>query len=264
MLPANIHPVPSSSFSPLQSLLVWAGNGLNHSLIKFSQIVLTHSVFYPFVLSASAYQLFDLSRNLAIMASTAFIVIALIQSQWPELHAKGLGLSPVVILHRSLTQIIWAILSVPFINALLAFNNAIVQALRVPVVLSFHLSSHLASLTDPITIVVLTIAIVALLAILGAYYVIRNVEIVVLLALLPWFGLFGMTQVSMSSLLKLMKELLIAIFIQSIQAMVFYLFVHMVAASSDTLMGQIEEIGLLYYMIKLPQQLRRLVGTAGP
>ncbi|WP_020373900.1 hypothetical protein [Sulfobacillus thermosulfidooxidans] len=264
MLPANIHPITASSFSPLQSLLVWVSNGLNHSLIKFSQIVLAHSVFYPFVLSSSAYQLFDLSRNLAIMASTAFIAMALIQSQWPELHAKGWELSPVVILHRSLTQIVWATLSVPLINALLAFNNAVVQALRVPVVLSFHLSSHLAALTDPITIVVLTIAIVVLLAILGAYYVVRNMEIVVLLALVPWFGLFGMTQVRMSSLLKLMKELLIAIFIQSIQAMVFYLFVHLVASRSDTIMGQIEEIGLLYYMIKLPQQLRRLVGTAGP
>ncbi|HBQ93738.1 MAG TPA: hypothetical protein DD856_00375 [Sulfobacillus sp.] len=253
--------------NPLHSVLSWLSKGLNQALIGFSREVLRHTVFYPFKLPAVVYPLFDFSRNLAIATTTVFFVIAVIQAQWPELNGgQGWGFSPVHVLHRTLTQVIWALFSLPLVNGLLLFNNEVVAALLARSAITFHFASHMALLTDPITAIVLTVAVVVLVAILGVYYVVRDVEIVVLLALIPWFALFWMAQGQRSpSLLRLLKELLVAIFIQSIQAMVFYLFIHMLGdQSSGNVMGQLEEIGLLYYVVKLPGQMRRIVGTVGP
>ncbi len=252
--------------NPLHSVLSWLGAGLNEALIGFSKEILKHTVFYPFQLPSQAYLLFDFSRNLAIAATTVFFIIAVIQAQLPELNVQGWGFSPIHILHRALIQVIWALFSLPLVQGLLLFNNQVVAALLTTSPQIFHFASHLALLTDPITDIVLTVTIVVLVAILGVYYVVRDVEIVVLLSLIPWFALFWMTQSQRSpALLRILKELLIAIFIQSVQAMAFYLFIHMLGnQDSGSIMSQIEEIGLLYYLVKLPGQLRRIVGAVGP
>lgn len=262
MRQANVHRMVVPS--PLHGWLAWISGGLDRALIGFSQLILRHSVFYPFRLSLPAYQLFDFSRNLAIAASSVFIIIALIQSQWPELQFQRFGLSPVIALHRSLAQIVWVLMAVPLVNELLQFNNAVVSLLTAHATVTLHFSSNLALLTNPIIVAVLTAAIVALAFMLGIYYFIRNIEIVVLLALVPWFGLFWMIHTHTTALANLLKELLIAIFIQSLQAMVFYLFVHMLAYQSGSVVGQLQEIALLYYMVKLPSQVRRIVGAVGP
>ncbi len=255
-----------AALNPLHSVLSWLSSGLNQALIGFSQEILKHTIFYPFQIPVQAYSLFDFSRNLAIAATTVFFVVAVIQSQWPELNAQGWGFSPIHVLHRTFTQIIWAVFSLPLVQGLLLFNNRIVAALLASSTITFHFTSHMALLTDPITTIVLTLAVVVLVAMLGVYYAVRDIEIVVLLSLIPWFALFWMAQTQRSeALLRVLKELLIAIFIQSIQAMAFYLFIHMLAnQGAGTVMGQVEEIGLLYYVVKLPGQLRRLAGTVGP
>ncbi len=266
MLPVSAvsHSSSSGSAGTLHGVFSLLDGGLNHAVSDMTQTVFVHTIFSPFQLPGAAVQVFSFSRNLAVAASALFFVWAVVQVQWPELRAGSFISSPAVTVHRALSQALWAVAAVPLVQMLLSLNNAVVSAFEVQAVPAAGTGTPLGLLTDPIVDLAVMAAVLLLTGILGIYYGVRTLEIVVLMALIPWFGLVWMAHPGNTALQKLVKELIVAIFIQSLHAMMFYFFLHLVQEQGGTVSGQLEEIGLLWYMLKLPQQLRRIVGATGP
>ncbi|AUW94038.1 MAG: hypothetical protein OWR62_06190 [Sulfobacillus thermotolerans] len=251
--------------SVLKGVLSWVAKTLDSTLIQVSHVVFMHVVFRPFQLSSTAMQVYGVSRSLAISASAAFLMWAIIQVQWPELRVGPWMSTPVITVHRAVTQALWAITAIPVVRLLLNLNNAVVRALDTPATSMGSPSfGSLGVVTDPVAAVLIFLAVLVLMVLLGVYYGVRSVEIVVLMALIPWFALVWMAHPGSLVLQKLTKELIVAIFIQSLHALMFYFFLHVTQGAGSTVPGQLAEIGILWYMLKLPQQLRRMVGAVGP
>jgi hypothetical protein len=230
-----------------------------------TRLVFADTIFKPLILGPAALQLFNFSRNLALAASTMFLLWAVLQMIWPELTPGSFLSSPGVLVHRALTQAIWTIAAVPAARILIALNNAIVAAFDTAAVpTAFTSETALGMLTDPVAVTVVLFAILILIMLLGIYYTVRSLEIVVLVALIPWFALIWMAHVGDTTLKKLVKELAVAIFVQSVHAGVFYVFMRVLIDQSGSIAGQLMAVALLWYMLKIPQQLRRIVGAVGP
>lgn len=257
--------VTHGSPSTLNTVLSFLTGGLDRAVASTTQMVFAGTIFKPFVLTPAAVQLFDFSRNLALGASSLFLLWAILQMMWPELSPGTFLSSPTVVVHRALTQALWTLAAVPAVQMLIALNNAVVAAFdSVAIPADFAEGSALGMLTDPVAVTIMLLAIFILTLLLGVFYTVRNLEIVVLMALIPWFALIWMAHVGDATLRKLVKELVVAIFVQSVHALVFYLFLRVMATQSGTVAGQMMIVALLWYMLKIPQQLRRIVGAVGP
>lgn len=232
------------------------------NLIHFGGQLFTDLVLAPVNWAQAASALYVLSRNLAWMVSGVLLVWALLRAMWPELGDNSGGHAPAVVLHRAIAAALITGGGLYAVQGLLAINNAIVAELG-GVKLGHAQWAGSALTLSPLFALVAAAVLVALLFYLGVFYALRTIEIFLLTALLPWLAVWWIQSADDSLLRNAARELLAAIFIQSLHAGAFWLFVRLAGTGGSSLATPFEAVGVLWYMTKLPEQFRRLLGTGG-
>lgn len=230
-------------------------------LIHFITQVMDQWVFAPLAWSTGATQLYDMSRNLAMTLVGAVLVWGVIKSMWPQLSPSP-GLSPTMLLHRGITAGFLVGSAVYGVRVLLTINNALVLSLGGSKL--GHVQWVGPALTlSPLLAVVTAGIMVALLIYLAIFYALRVVEIFLLTALIPMFAVLWIQSADGTWLRNIGRELIVAVFIQSVHAGAFWLFIRFVGTGGASVATLFEAMGVLWYMAKLPEQMRRLMGLSG-
>lgn len=215
----------------------------------------------PLIWNASATSLYVASRNMAWALGTTIIVWSLLRSMWPQVQLGQGYHTPALIVHRTITAVVISAGALGVVRGLLQINDALVKALIPPSAITWIPLTGASLVLSPVIALVVSLVLLALILYLGIFYVLRTIEIFVLTALIPWLALWWIHSTDDGLLRNVGRELMVAIFIQSVHAGTFWLFIHLVVHGPSTAMLPLEEIGVLWYMAKLPDQLRRLVGS---
>jgi len=225
------------------------------SLLAFRDVIFT-----PLQWSSQVTDLFDWCRLMVLSGLGVAAGWGILATMWPGLWPGALTPSPVRVVQRVLTVGLLCWLVVPGIQWMLQINNAVVAGL-VNALRGLH-PSLIASQTalSPLLSAGIVVATALLLVYLGIFYALRVVEIFVLTALAPvmlaWWGVSG----DQAAAIRWLRELVVAIFIQSVHAAVFWLYLHLIWNAE---VSQFEAIGVLFYMTLVPDQLRRMLGASG-
>ena len=243
-----------SSFS--HWLTQWILNQTTHlSLVVFRQVI-----FAPLAWSSGVTTLFHITRGVVMAGLAAVAGWGFLSTLWPALWPGGVAPSPLRMLQRVLTAAILTWLVVPAVQWILEVNNAIVREILASAQGFAPTITTGQALLSPLLSGLIVIVSALLLVYLGIFYALRVVEIFVLTALSPvmlaWWGVTG----DANGLGRWGREVLIAIFIQSIHAAVFWLYLHLVYSTE---ISQFEAVGVLFYMTRVPEQVRRLLGSPG-
>lgn len=225
------------------------------SLVAFREVI-----FRPLRWPVAATQLFTMIRTLVMAGLATLVGWTLLGTMWPALLIGSLDrMSPWKIIERAITVgfLCWAV--IPAIQWLLVVNNQMVLALVDSVTVSRALSPAASGLSPIISALIVLVSAVLLLY-LGVLYALRTIEIFVLTALAPmvlaWSGLTG----DQGPTGRWVREMLVAIFVQSVHAAVYWLYLSLLWSAR---VSEFEAIGVLLYMIRIPTQLRRLLGLSG-
>ncbi len=225
---------------------------------QMSLAAFRHIIFAPLAWVAPASQLFVLSRDVVIAGLALATGWSLLATMWPV----GLGWredTPGRLVGRVLTAGLLNWLVVPGVSWLLRLNNQVVVGL-VARGATPHLLHGSHQLLSPLVSTLIVIVSAVLLVYLGIFYAMRTVEIYVLTALGPW--MIGWWAVSGDPSLtgRWLRETMAAIFVQSAQAAVFWLYLHVIW---DAQVSGFETVGVLVFMSRIPDQLRRLLNAGG-
>lgn len=216
-------------------------------------------LFAPLHWGAAGTGLVALSRRLATAVLVGCLGWGILARMWPGL-TRSAAEHPLQLVERAVTGMFLSWLTVPLVRFLLAVNNAVVSATGVG---NAHLvPPHDAAspLLGPLLAALVAAASALLTVYLGVFYALRAVEIVVLAGILPWFVCWWALSADGGPLGRLSRELVVAVFIQSAHAAVFWLYLHLVLEPG---LAGFEAIGMLYYMTRMPGQVRRLLGVGG-
>lgn len=236
------------------------GRWILQQTLHLDTVLFRSVIFVPLHWSASATRLFGISRDMAVALLAVAMCWGIIRAMWP-VGGGGLVAPPGEIIARAVTALALGMLALPLIQWLLAVNNAIVGGLVMGPQSVTAVDSNLA-LYSPLLGIVMIGLTVCLLIYLGLFYALRSVEIFVLTALAPWVVLFWIISPGGGGMRRLMAELMVAIFVQSVHAAVFWLFVREFSQGTGVV-SALESVGVLWYMTKIPGQLRRLCGLGG-
>ena len=144
-------------------------------------------------------------------------------------------------------------------NPNLTINNAIVGQL-IQNSTGWTPTQASGGVLSPVVVLIVSLGMLLLLLYLALFYAIRAIELFILTAAIPWFLLWWATKDDDAVLSNLAREIGVVIFIQSFHAAAFWLAVRMMSQGHWGLTSFFLELALLWYMTKLPSQLRRLVG----
>lgn len=239
----------------LSGVSQWIWNTTNTVTVD----LLRHVVFYPMPWPSVEGQFYVLSRNIAWSIGIVLILWALIRGMWPELSLSHLYPSPPVVIHRVVTAMLLSLVSLYLVRSLLSINNAVVSRLMTnrPMLIA-HASSFFTVLS-PLVAVVMAMLLLGLIVYLGLFYALRTIEILLLTAILPWIYVWWIQSADDTLLRNVSREIIVAVFVQSLHAGAFWLYFHLMSEEPSAL-TPFEAAGVLWYMTKLPDQLRRIVG----
>lgn len=197
------------------------------------------------------------SRELALIVLGGCLGWGILARMWPAV-TRGPADHPIRLVERAIMGAVFSGITVPLVRFLLAVNNTVVASIVGEIGRPFATHAVTSPLLGPF-LAALVAAVSALLVVyLGVFYALRSVEIVVLAGVVPWFICWWAVSADGAPLARLGRELAVAVFIQSAHALVFWLYLHLVLEPG---LAGFEAIGLLYYMTRLPSQLRRLIGA---
>ncbi len=200
------------------------------------------------------------SRDLAwTLAGTATLLVV-VRSMWPSLTAKGRVLAIPVYMERLVTAALISAGGAWAVQMLAALNSAVVSGLLSGLA-HWQISGAPTGILSPLLVLASALAMLALMLYLGVFYAIRAVEIYVLTAAVPWFALWWAMREDSPVLAALSRELAAVVFVQAFQAGAFWLAVQLLSAAGGHLADFFLELALLWYMAKLPGQVRRLMGS---
>ncbi len=248
------------SLNPLVWSLDKVSQWVDQGLGQISRRLFQQIVFVPIPWGRVATHLYRSNLGLSIGALTLVFTWTVLRTMWP---AGGmLGHQPYATsLQRTVTAALIALAGEPVVHGLLTLNDALVASfLRSNTTATVVGSTRIELSVNPLLALVLGALVLALLIYLGLFYALRTVEIYVLTGLIPWFAVLWSGGSDESWLTNISKELAVAIFVQSVHAMVFWLFLHLVTHTT-TVADEFLEAGVLWYMTKVPGQLRRLLGA---
>jgi hypothetical protein len=244
--------------------VVWGVNALSrwawHQVLQVSGHGFQRWIFAPLSWPQPVLALYADSRDLAwALAGTATLLVIL-RSMWPSLSAHGRILTLPVYVERLVTAALLSAGGAWAVEMLAAINKAVVSEL-LPSAVHWQLTAAPTGLLSPLLVLASALAMLALMLYLGIFYAIRAVEIYVLTAALPWFALWWAMHEDSPALSTLGRELAAVIFVQAFQAGAFWLAIQLFTTTGDALVDFFLELALLWYMTKIPGQLRRLMGS---
>lgn len=242
----------------VSTLSRWAWHAANGTATG----LLRRLVFRPLVMSSSVGAFYRESQHLAWITMALFLAFGLLRTMWPAWSLGQGHLTAVQTVERMVTAGLISVVGFWCVKELVLFNNALVQTLVGSARLWPGASSNDA--LSPLLALLVTLFILILSLYLGLFYAIRAIEIYLLAALIPWFAM-GWAVGSHEGLLNsLFRELVVVIFVQSAHAGAYWLFTHLLVTAWSSPMASLEACGVLWYMTRLPEQLRRLLGAPSP
>ncbi len=248
------------SLNPLVWSLDKVSQWVDQGLAQISRHLFQQMVFMPIQWNRVATHLYRSNLGLSLGALTLVFTWTVLRTMWP---AGGMLAhhQPSAALQRTVTAAIIALAASPGVHGLLRINDALVRVFLRPITFASVTGSTRFELSvNPLLALVLGALVLTLLIYLGLFYALRTVEIYVLTGLVPWFAVLWSGGSDDSWLTNIGKELVVAIFVQSVHAMVFWIFLHLVTHTT-TVAEEFLEAGVLWYMTKVPGQLRRLLGA---
>lgn len=258
MILAGLHVDPVVGL--VDSLSNWAW----HQAARLAGTWMSAVVFRPLTWQGPVGQLYALSRDLAWTGVGLIIVGVALRSLWPQftwMGNRGFESIP-FFLERLVAAGLMGLAGVWVVRGALAVNNGVVGALMSSAV-GWNPQAVPGGVLSPLVVLVVSVAMLVLLLYLAVFYAVRAIELFILTAAIPWFALWWATRTDDAVLSALAREFAVVIFVQSFQAGAFWLAIRVMSQGHWGFMGIFLELALLWYMTKLPGQLRRLVGT-GP
>jgi len=227
---------------------------------KLSLVAFREVIFAPVHWSNQVTELFGICRTVVLGGLAAVAGWGILATMWPGLWVGGIAPSPLRLLQRVVSVGFLSWLVVPGIQWLLQVNNAVVSGLMATLEGMHPPLTANQEVLSPLLSAIIVVATAVLLVYLGIFYALRMVEIFILTALSPialaWWGVTG----DQSTAGRWFRELLVAIFIQSVHAAVFWLYFRLIWNAE---LSEFEAVGVLFYMIRIPDQLRRILGVSG-
>lgn len=216
------------------------------------------------------------SRNLSL----GFLTVILLYGTIKAMVAPATGMESTdlkTLLPRLIVAGVFVSMSYRIVEMLLALNNALIRAIvenisQVGVNNLFIVNFFTSDLTNMATGVVLLILLLALVLIVVILYVlltyfVRQAEIVFLTVLSPMLAAFWVLRESSGTWGAVMNELIAAIFVQSGQAVVLWLFLKMGFAQGGTATaGQafnnlFTSFACMLLLLKVPSLLRTFINN---
>ncbi|MCL4352579.1 MAG: hypothetical protein M1318_08045 [Firmicutes bacterium] len=251
-----------SSLNPLTWSLEQLSRWVDQALVQVADNLFRQVVFAPIQWSTMASDLYRTNLRMALAGLCLGMVWTLIQHMWPIWGVRIVG-SSVLSLERTVTAALMAVAALPVIRGLLEVNDDIVKSFTTHLPTAVVTSSSPLELSlNPLLTLALGAIVLGLLVYLGVFYALRTVEVYILTGLIPWFMVLWANGRDDGWLGNLSRELLVAIFVQCVHAMIFWLFVQM-AVHTSSLADEFFQAGVLWYMTKIPDQMRRLFGATG-
>lgn len=217
-------------------------------------------VFKPLAWSSGVNGLYTLSRDLAWSLTGIVAAAAGVRGIAPALSLPGARLPMPVLLERLFAAALMGLVGLWTVRAVLSINNSVVAAVLAQSRPWDPSQAQVLGVLSPVVVLLLGMALVVLMLYLEIFYAVRAIEIFVLTAAIPWFALWWATREDDGPLSVLFRELGAIIFVQSFQAGAFWLVGRLLGGSSWGTLGGFLEVALMWYMTRMPGQLRRLVG----
>ncbi len=232
-------------------------------VVDLSGSWMSSTVLHPLSWPSIVTHFYNLSRDLAGSLVVVIMVSVSLKSMWPQLSWSWRRMSAPLYLERLVTAGFISLTGLWLVKAALDINNGVVLSLLQEALNWTPGLPATGGALSPLVVLLVGSAMLLLMLYLGLFYAVRTIEIFLLTAAIPWFALWWAAQDNDSALTNIARELGVVIFIQSFHAGAFWLAVHLMSSGHQWGMaGVLMELALLWYMTKLPGQLRRLVGIA--
>lgn len=205
--------------------------------------IVSHTILYPFTLNQAHHDLWVWSRNLSL----GFLTVILVYGAVKAMVAPATGTDATdlkTMLPRLVVASVFISMSYELVQTLLSLNNAIVKAIvgqlgnrqidNLFIVNFFAADFNNMAIGVSLLLLLLALIVVAVILYVLLTYFVRQAEIVLLTVLAPVLAAFWTLRESSGAWSALMNELIAAIFVQSGQAVVLWLFLKMGFAQGMT------------------------------
>lgn len=242
--------------------------------------IVSNTILYPFTLNQVHHEMWAWSRNLAL----GFLTVIFLYGTIKAMVAPATGIDSTdlkTLLPRLVVAGVFISMSYQIVETLLALNNALIKAIVEQLsqaqinnlfIVNFF-ASDLNTLAVGVVLLILLLALVLIVVILYVLltYFVRQAEIVFLTIISPILAAFWVLRESSGTWGAVMSELIAAIFVQSGQAVVLWLFLKMGFVQGATVTaGQafnnlFTSFACMLLMLKVPALLRTFINnrTAG-
>lgn len=244
---------------PVVTVIDAASSWAWHEVSDLADVWMSRLIFHPLHWYAPVIELYGVSRDLAWSLTGLLVIVVALRSMWPQLIWFRSRLSVPLFLERLVVATLLAWSGIWIVKASLTINNAIVGWL-IQNSTRWNPTQASGGVLSPVVVLIVSLGMLLLLLYLALFYAIRAIELFILTAAIPWFLLWWATKDDDMVLSNLAREIGVVIFIQSFHAAAFWLAVRMMSQGHWGFMRSFLELALLWYMSKLPTQLRRLVG----
>lgn len=245
---------------PIVGVIDAVSNWAWRQVLSLSTTWMARFIFHPLAWPAAVTQLYNVSRDLSWSLVGLIMVMVALRSAWPQVTLGWSGLAVPKFLERLVATALIDLMGIWAVKSALQINNALVSTLLGNVV-SWAPTPAPSGVLSPLAVLMMSLAMLALLLYLALFYTVRSIEVYLLTAAIPWFALWWATREGDEVLSNLSRELAVVIFIQAVHAGAFWLTLRLTSATSLGLAGFFLELAVLWYMTKIPGQLRRLVGA---
>lgn len=251
--------IPAIHLDPVVALVDSASSWLWSQVSELSTHWASQMVFKPLAWPAAVSGLYRLSRDAAWSMMAVVAAVAGLRAIAPTLALPGNSVPIPLLLERLTAAALMGMAGLWTVEAALSLNNVIVGAV-LGSSRAWGINTAPSGVLSPLVVLLLGASLLVLMLYLTLFYAIRAIEIFVLSAAIPWFVLWWATRQDDAPVATITRELGAAIFVQSFQAGAFWL-VTRLGSSSWGSMGGFLEVALMWYMTRMPGQLRRLVGA---
>lgn len=238
--------------------------------------IVSNTILYPFTLNQVHYEMWVWSRNLAL----GFLTVIFLYGTIKAMVAPATGMDATdlkTLMPRLVVAGVFITMSYQVVEMLLAVNNALIRAIVEQLsqaqvnnlfIVNFFVSD-LNNLAIGVVLLLLLLAlilVVVILYVLLTYYV-RQAEIVFLTVISPILAAFWVLRESSGMWGGVMNELIAAIFVQSSQAVVLWLFLKMgfVQGTTETAVQALSNLftsfASMLLMLKVPALLRTFINN---
>jgi hypothetical protein len=248
--------------NPLAWVMAWLARAGLQALWSGGQAILSAVVFQPLAWTQGAEAVVVWSRDLGGAALAGAVIMAGIGLVWEPLWASGPGGPASALVWRSVLVSI-ALAALPGAVKLGLDVNNLIVATVLPNVMARGLTGwELGPLAlSPLLLLGLATLMTVVVLGLGLLYVTRAIHVLWLTCLLPWFLLGWLVSGRSEGIQRAGRELAALIFQQAAQVLAWWLATRLVFAGGG-IAAMFVAVGSLWFMLRVPGELRRLVGLS--